>query len=96
MKSTFFVWPFCLLLLMLLSTNLEAQPHYFPVPPPTVDHSKFKDLKGPFKQPEEVTRACLKCHNKAGEQAQKSLHWTWNWPGPNGRKLGKAHVINNF
>ncbi len=92
LRSIILAW----ILVYVASAFTQAQTRYFPVPPPTVDHSKFKELKGPFKRPEEVTKTCLKCHNKAGEQVQKSLHWTWTWPGPNGRTLGKAHVINNF
>ncbi len=73
-----------------------ASPKYFAPPPLTADHSKFEELKKDFKSPEEVTRACLKCHNKAGEQLKKSLHFTWTWKGKDGRLLGKAHVINNY
>ncbi len=73
-----------------------ASPKYFPPPVSTADHSKFDELKKDFKSPEEVTKACLKCHNKAGEQFQKTLHYTWTWKGKDGRLLGKAHVINNY
>ncbi|OAG28756.1 hypothetical protein [Thermodesulfatator autotrophicus] len=71
-------------------------PKYFKPAPATVDHSKFEILKKDFKSPEEVTRACLSCHNKAGKQIHKSLHWTWTWKGKNNRLMGKAHVINNY
>ncbi|MGD2119736.1 MAG: hypothetical protein PVG66_15365, partial [Chromatiales bacterium] len=30
----------------------------------TADHSKFDELKGPFNNGPEVTRACLKCHTE--------------------------------
>ena len=85
---------FLILLSSLALAGVEAR--YFPAPATTADHSKYQQLQGPFKRPEEVTKACLTCHVKAGQQVKKTLHWTWNWPGPNGRKLGKAHVINNF
>ncbi|MEJ2125123.1 MAG: tetrathionate reductase family octaheme c-type cytochrome, partial [Alphaproteobacteria bacterium] len=63
----------------------------------TADHSKFKALQGPFANGSEVTQACLKCHNKAGHQFMKSLHWTWNYKHPKtGQKLGKRHLVNNF
>ncbi len=61
----------------------------------TADHGKFEELKKDFKTAEEVTKACLKCHNKAAEQFQKTIHWTWE-SDFEGRKLGKRHVINNF
>ena len=73
----------------------EVRP-YFKPPVLTADHSKFEILKRDFKSPEEVTRACLSCHNKAGEQMAKTLHYTWTWKGKDGRLLGKSRVINNF
>ncbi|MEO8585923.1 MAG: cytochrome C, partial [Acidobacteriota bacterium] len=29
----------------------------------SVDHSLFAQLKAPFKRPQDVTAACLSCHN---------------------------------
>ena len=63
----------------------------------TADHSKFKELQGPFTSGPQVTRACLKCHNKAGQQLRDNIHWTWETiDRRTGRKLGKMHVINAF
>ena len=63
----------------------------------TADHSKFKELQGPFKTGPEVTKACLACHNEAGHQVMKSVHWTWEAISPTtGKKLGKQHAANNF
>ena len=63
----------------------------------TADHSKFKELQGPFTSGPEVTRACLKCHNKAGEQLRHNVHWTWLYTNPvTKQKLGKERVINAF
>ena len=45
----------------------------------TADHSKFEALKGPFANGSEVTKACLTCHNEAGHQFIKSIHWTWEY-----------------
>jgi hypothetical protein len=42
----------------------------------TADHTKFDDLKVPFKNGPEVTKACLKCHTEAGHQFMKNIHWT--------------------
>jgi len=63
----------------------------------TTDHSKLKELEGPFSSGPEVTKACLSCHNKAGSQFIKSIHWTWKYKHPiTGQELGKATLINNF
>ena len=63
----------------------------------TADHSKFKELQGPFSDGSEVTKACLHCHTEAGHQFMKSLHWNWEYTNPKtGQKLGKHNLINNF
>ena len=65
--------------------------------PSTADHSKFKELSGPFATGPDVTRACLKCHTEASKQLHKTKHWTWSVVNPqNGEQLGKKNVINNF
>ena len=63
----------------------------------TADHSKFKELKGPFNSGPEVTRACLLCHTEASKQLHKTKHWTWDVVNEaTGQKLGKKNIINNF
>lgn len=63
----------------------------------TTDHSQLEALKGPFKTGPEVTKACLSCHNMAGHQVMKSIHWTWEATSPTtGKKLGKKWAANNF
>jgi len=63
----------------------------------TADHSKFKVLQKDFKNGPEVTEACLSCHNMAGTQIQKNIHWTWSYHNKKtGQLLGKENVINNF
>ncbi len=63
----------------------------------TTDHSKLEELKGPFSSGPEVTKACLKCHNKAGHQFIKNKHWTWKYHNPKtGQDLGKSVLVNNF
>ncbi len=63
----------------------------------TADHSKFKELQGPFDSGPEVTRACLRCHTEAASQIQHTTHWTWAFRHPvTGQDLGKRNVINNF
>ncbi len=63
----------------------------------TADHTKFKELQGPFADGPAVTKACLSCHNKAGKQFMHSLHWTWQYKHPKtGQILGKKTLVNNF
>ena len=63
----------------------------------TADHSKFEQLKKPFKSGPEVTKACLACHTEAAHQVMKTSHWTWEYTNPaNGQRLGKKTVLNNF
>lgn len=63
----------------------------------TADHSKFKELAGPFATGPEVTKACLQCHTEAAHQIQQTTHWTWAFRHPTtGQELGKRNVVNNF
>ncbi len=63
----------------------------------TTDHSKLKQLQGPFATGPEVTKACLECHTEAGKHVMKSLHWKWDFKNPGtGQQLGKKHLVNNF
>lgn len=67
---------------------------------PPVDHSSL--LSGPFTTGEEVTRACLECHEEAGQEMLESVHFTWEsepvmLPGRNEAvTIGKKNQINNF
>jgi len=68
-----------------------------------VDHSKFPILKQNFQRPEDVTRACLTCHNLTGKEFMMTSHWKWsrktnNMPGHKGKTIeyGKKNAINNF
>jgi octaheme c-type cytochrome (tetrathionate reductase family) len=63
----------------------------------TADHSKFKELQGPFKSGSEVTKACLGCHTEAARQVMGTRHWTWEYTNPaTGQKLGKKTMLNSF
>jgi octaheme c-type cytochrome (tetrathionate reductase family) len=63
----------------------------------TADHSKFKELDGPFNSGPEVTKACLSCHTEAAKQIQRTKHWTWEYLNPESKqRLGKKNVLNNF
>ena len=63
----------------------------------TADHGKFEELKGPFTNGREVTRACLECHTEAGHQFMNNIHWTWTYENrKTGQTLGKKHLVNTF
>jgi len=63
----------------------------------TADHSKHPALQQPFASPQEVTKACLSCHNQAALQVHKTIHWTWLDPADPTRKMGKGGItFNNF
>ncbi|MFW5836598.1 MAG: tetrathionate reductase family octaheme c-type cytochrome [Desulfovibrionaceae bacterium] len=64
----------------------------------TADHSRFKELQKEFAKPEEVTEACLTCHNEAARQVMGTIHWTWLDPSAEKELgLGKGgHIVNNF
>jgi len=76
------------------STPVQSEPE---VSLSTADHTKFKELDGPFATGPEVTKACLGCHTEASKQIHKTKHWNWDVVNPStGRQLGKKNIINNF
>jgi len=66
----------------------------------SVDHSLFPELKKKFKRPQDVTAACISCHNGRADEVMKSSHWNWERTeyivGKGIRSLGKRNVLNNF
>lgn len=68
--------------------------------PSTTNSTPF--LKGPFETGNDVTRACLTCHEDAGEQVIHTSHFTWlsepeAIPGRDELvQVGKANLLNNF
>lgn len=65
-----------------------------------LDHSGF--FPDAFDKPQDVTKACIKCHDSEAKDFMKTSHWTWD-RGPvkiPGRdltlKIGKKNLINNF
>ncbi len=65
-----------------------------------VDHSKFAVLQKHFETPQEVTEACLSCHNGRGKEFMKTEHWQWHKkdsvPGRGILDVGKKNLLNNF
>jgi len=67
---------------------------------PSVDHSLFTTLQRNFDKPQEVTAACIACHNERHKEVMKSSHWNWERieyiEGKGIRKVGKRNILNNF
>jgi len=65
-----------------------------------VEHSKFAILQQNFKTPQQVTAACLTCHNLTGKEIMATSHWKWvkDYVTDDGDtiQLGKKNIINNF
>jgi octaheme c-type cytochrome (tetrathionate reductase family) len=67
---------------------------------PDVDHTDL--ISGPFTSGEEVTRACLECHETEGQEMLASVHFTWEsdpimLPGRDEPvTIGKKNQLNNF
>lgn len=67
---------------------------------PHLDHSAF--FNKVFKGPQEVTSACLKCHQQTGKDFMKTSHWNWTGDTVVSKtsgesiKIGKKNLINNF
>ncbi len=61
----------------------------------TTDHSNHDALNKNFTSGNQITKACVECHNEADTQFHKTIHWRWQVPGS--PELGKAgNSINNF
>jgi octaheme c-type cytochrome (tetrathionate reductase family) len=73
---------------------------YLPTKAIHVDHSDI--VNGEFETGQDVTRACLECHEDAATEFMKTTHWTWEsesfdvpWREDN-VTIGKINQINNF
>jgi octaheme c-type cytochrome (tetrathionate reductase family) len=71
---------------------VEARPHF--------DHSPLFNQE--FQTGQEVTAACLQCHEDEATELMTTAHWRWlgdpvSVPGHQGEhRLGKANLLNNF
>jgi octaheme c-type cytochrome (tetrathionate reductase family) len=67
---------------------------------PSVDHSRFAQLRQKFTTPQQVTEACIGCHNGRHVEVMRSSHWNWERgeyiEGKGVRYVGKKNLINNF
>ncbi len=73
---------------------------YVPQRATHTDHSDL--LQGPFTTGQEVTAACMTCHEDAAHQVMQTTHWTWQsepvevaWRDEP-VSIGKANTLNNF
>lgn len=66
----------------------------------SVDHALFTVLQKKFKTPQDVTDACLTCHNNTHKEVMASAHWNWERvsyiDGRGIKSLGKKNILNNF
>jgi octaheme c-type cytochrome (tetrathionate reductase family) len=73
---------------------------YASKPTPSVDHSRFAQLRRKFTTPQQVTEACLSCHNGRHVEVMRSSHWNWASgeyiEGKGVRYVGKRNLLNNF
>ncbi len=64
------------------------------------DHKKFEILQQDFAGPEDVTAACITCHNERHKEIMNSSHWSWDREvvRENGEtvRIGKHNIVNNF
>ncbi|MEK6221406.1 MAG: tetrathionate reductase family octaheme c-type cytochrome [Chloroflexota bacterium] len=71
-----------------------------PVRNPSTDHTYL--LEDTFETGQEVTQACLTCHEDSAHQVMDTVHWSWEGdpvllPGRDDPvTIGKANQINNF
>ena len=111
MKNRFPSWTLGLLgiLLLILVPVLYYLPRaqastdpaaHIPTKAVHVDHKDI--VKGEFKTGQDVTRACLECHEDAATALMKTTHWTWEskafdvpWREDD-VTIGKINQINNF
>ena len=71
-----------------------------PQAPAPVKHAAM--IHGQFASPQDVTRACLKCHPGAAAEVMATSHWTWESDTAisplTGQTIGigKKNILNNF
>ncbi|MFZ5921032.1 MAG: tetrathionate reductase family octaheme c-type cytochrome [Chloroflexota bacterium] len=78
---------------------------FVPQHPIHTDHSNIVQgpgEEGQFETPQQVTKACLECHEDSADEVMHTTHWTWEsqpfdvpWRDEP-VTIGKANQINNF
>ena len=89
--------------LLFASSGNEASPDPWAYVAPTPSHTNHAALlPGPYATGQEVTAACLECHETAAQEMMQTTHWTWEsepvlLPGRDEPvTIGKKNQINNF
>ncbi len=89
--------------LLFASSGNEASPDPWAYVAPTPSHTNHAALMpGPYATGQEVTAACLACHETAAQEMMQTTHWTWEsepvlLPGRDEPvTIGKKNQINNF
>ncbi len=81
-------------------SELKLKQKYAVKPEPSVDHSLFSELQHEFSSPQEVTGACIECHNQTHKEVMTSSHWNWERisyvEGRGIASIGKSNVLNNY
>jgi octaheme c-type cytochrome (tetrathionate reductase family) len=82
-------------------TNLDKLKEKYPKDySSSTDHSRFEVLKKNFNSPQEITEACISCHNGRDEEVMKSSHWNWEREeyieGRGVVSIGKKNAVNNY
>jgi octaheme c-type cytochrome (tetrathionate reductase family) len=82
------------------TTLMKLKQKYSKTVKPAVDHSRFPVLQKKFSTPQDVTKACISCHNLTVQQVMHGNHWNWEREeyieGRGVVYLGKRNAINNF
>ena len=78
----------------------ELQERMKDKPTKSVDHSQFVQLQRQFSRPQDVTTACITCHNQRHTEVMQSNHWNWEREefieGRGVTYIGKKNAVNNF
>ncbi len=90
-----------LMLLSVPNTDYGADPwNNVPVRSSSTDHTNL--LNGPYETGQDVTLACLECHENEAHEMMQTTHWTWQAPAvevdwrDEPVSVGKANTLNNF
>ena len=82
------------------TTLMQLKERYTRKPVPSVNHALFPSLQEVFSSPQQVTAACIACHNQRHTEIMASNHWNWEREeyiaGRGVVYLGKKNAINNF
>ncbi len=73
-----------------------------PLHPIHTDHTHILEERGPFETGQDVTNACLECHENSASEMMATAHWTWESEPyeieghDEPVTIGKKNQINNF